>query len=185
MDDLRSTNIIGAMALAVAERIRRDVSGPLGMSDTAAAGIALIGFAPGSSIDAIRRSLLLTHSAVVRLVDRLVAAGTVERMTAPNDGRVVALRLTASGQALWRALLSERQVGLEFTLSVLSSEELHQFARLAGKVLGGSVRDADHARHLCRLCNYQICSDCPVEAGLGSTESRTIDSQAREVSHDD
>src|SRR5207244_11393948 len=41
----------------------------------------------------------LTHSATVRLVDRLVANGYVLRQASGRDGRTVAIRLTKAGTA--------------------------------------------------------------------------------------
>lgn len=159
-------NIIGAFALAVADGISRDVSAPLGLSVTAAAAIALIGYAPGCSIEGIRGFLRLSHSGAVRLVDRLVEADLAERVPAPADGRVVALKLTSGGAEAWATILSARQGGLTAILNVLSDDEIATLSALAGKVLGAVVRTSDDARHLCRLCNYRICSNCPVEAGL-------------------
>lgn len=162
----RAENVIGAMALAIADGIRRAVQVPAGETGEAAAAIALIGFAPGLSIERLRRALLLTHSGAVRLVDRLVDADLVKRIPAAHDARAVALTLTSAGQQAWFEILAARNGGLTSALSALSDSELQQFGALAGKVLTSLVRDEDHACHLCRLCNYRICSDCPVEAGL-------------------
>lgn len=43
--------------------------------------------------------LLLRHHSTVELVDRAAAAGLVERINDPGDGRVTRVRLTADGES--------------------------------------------------------------------------------------
>ena len=57
---------------------------------------ALANYADGGSIDMLRRTVDLSHSATVRLVDRLSDAGYVVRRGA-EDGRVSSVHLTARG----------------------------------------------------------------------------------------
>lgn len=52
----------------------------------------------GMSVGDLSRRLLLRHHSGVELVDRLVAAGLVERTSAPLDARKVMLELTVKAQ---------------------------------------------------------------------------------------
>jgi len=83
----REANAFGALALEATRRIQEAsaLAGPSGASAPAAI-VALNGLANGGSIDALRRVVGLTHSGAVRLVDRLAAAGLVERRVGV-DGR--------------------------------------------------------------------------------------------------
>jgi DNA-binding MarR family transcriptional regulator len=67
--------------------------------------------------------LLQPHSAV-ELVDRAEAAGFVERMPDPDDGRVVRVRLTATGERILRELTPEHL------------DRLHELALVLDKLVG-------------------------------------------------
>lgn len=166
MADSKIENVFGALALAISDALQRNAQAEAPEPGAAAAAITLIGHMPGLSIERLRRALSLSHSGTVRLVDRLVAEGLAVRVAAPDDGRAVALSLTVLGETTCAAILSARQNGLASALAILSSEELQQFGELAAKVLRGLVSNEDHAYRFCRLCNYTVCLDCPVEAEL-------------------
>ncbi len=57
-------------------------------------------FTSAMTIGELARRLLLRPHSAAELVDRLEAAGVVLRAGAPDDGRVVTLRLTSKGEAL-------------------------------------------------------------------------------------
>ncbi|GAB2764458.1 MarR family winged helix-turn-helix transcriptional regulator [Streptomyces bullii] len=54
---------------------------------------------PGLSMRAISQEQVLTTGGATRLVDRMAAAGLVQRVTDPDDGRGRLVRLTALGEA--------------------------------------------------------------------------------------
>ena len=87
--DERTANLLGALALTVADRIAT--------GSDAAALITLRNYAEGEPLDLLRRALALSHPGVVRLADRLERRGLVERYRSERDGRAVALRLTRAG----------------------------------------------------------------------------------------
>src|SRR5918999_6028663 len=92
-------NVLGAVSLAVADRVRQAVERGAGKGGSApAALVSLATYLDGSPIGSIRGPLGLTHSATVRVVDRLVAAGLAERR-AGADRRSVAVELTDQGRA--------------------------------------------------------------------------------------
>ena len=109
---------------------------------------------------------LTTKTGTVRLIDRLVEDGVVVRSSAAEDRRAVSLRLTPTGEAVDAAILSARQASLSAALDALTPEEAAQFGRLAEKVLRGLIRHEDHAYRACRLGDYRVCQDCPVDAEL-------------------
>jgi DNA-binding MarR family transcriptional regulator len=169
MNKPKVENVIGALALALVDGLQHDAQAQAPEPGPAAAALALIGHAPGLSIERLRRAVALSHSATVRLVDRLVADGLVVRIAAANDRRAVALRLTELGETACAAILTARQGGLAQAVATLSPAELETFGTLAEKLLRGLVRDVDKAYRTCRLCNYTACVDCPV-----NDELRTI-----------
>jgi DNA-binding MarR family transcriptional regulator len=58
----------------------------------------------GPTIGDVAEALLVRHHSAVGLVDRAVAAGSVRRVTDPDDERVVRLRLTEPGARMLRRL---------------------------------------------------------------------------------
>src|SRR3954451_11659767 len=98
--------------------------------------VALDGYLTGQPIDALRRVLGITHSGTVRLVDRLVAAGLVERRGGTTDRRAVPPRLTPAGRRVARRVLAAREAALEDVLSVLDPEERATLAALHDRLLG-------------------------------------------------
>jgi DNA-binding MarR family transcriptional regulator len=78
-------------------RCRRFAIVSLDRTSAAAALVHLAQYA-GEAIEPLRPPLALSHSGRVRLVDRLVDAGQLERREA-GDARGVALHLTRKGRA--------------------------------------------------------------------------------------
>ncbi|MGH2804762.1 MAG: hypothetical protein ACRDL4_17210, partial [Thermoleophilaceae bacterium] len=93
----RHANLLGAVALAVGDRLRAAAESGSGEGGSApAALVSLAGYLDGGPIDSLRDPLGLTHSATVRVVDRLVAGGLARRRPG-SDRRTVSVALTAAG----------------------------------------------------------------------------------------
>ncbi|MBY0613478.1 MAG: MarR family transcriptional regulator [Beijerinckiaceae bacterium] len=161
----RTHNIIGALSLAIADEILRTAQSKVA-SSAPAAGITLLAHAPGMSIDQLRHVMGLSHPGAVRLVDRLVRDGLVMRSRSKTDGRAVSLKLTSQGEILSNSILSSRQGALKAAIDRLDPNDREIFGRIAETVLRGMVRDADHGLGVCRLCDPQSCTDCPVDTEM-------------------
>jgi DNA-binding MarR family transcriptional regulator len=178
-DPARDANLLGAVVLAVAERLDRATREAAAHGGSApAALIALGSFLDGSSIDALRRSLGLTHSAAVRLVDRLAGAGLVTR-AAGEDARSVAVFLTEAGRRAAEHVQRSRMAALAEVLDSLSPAERAQLSTAHERLLDGLTWGRADARHICRMCDSHACGHhegrCPVtraadraEAALGA-----------------
>ena len=162
----RAENVIGALALGLSDAMLREAQAQAPELGPAAAALALLGHDPGMTIERLRRSLGLSHPGAVRLVDRLADDGLVVRETSAKDRRAVALRLTATGQATCRAVITSRDGAIVRAMALLTMEERQTFGALAEKVLRGFVADLDHAYVVCRLCDYEACTNCPVDDEL-------------------
>jgi MarR family transcriptional regulator, negative regulator of the multidrug operon emrRAB len=75
----RDANLLAALALGIADRIRETIEAGAEHGAMASAALNTVGFFPGESIDALSKTLKLSHSGTVRLVDRLAEEGLVER----------------------------------------------------------------------------------------------------------
>jgi DNA-binding MarR family transcriptional regulator len=76
----------------------------------------------------------LSESSVTRLVDRLAAAGLVERGTSPTDRRCVTAGLTAEGRATQERVRTARGEFLKEILVALPPDERAELVRLFGRV---------------------------------------------------
>jgi DNA-binding MarR family transcriptional regulator len=176
-DDRRLTNIVGAFALALDDRVREATEAAAGHS--AAGPAALVGlseFLGHGSMDQLRRAVGLTPSGAVRLVDRLAQDGYVERGPG-SDARSVALALTTAGRAAARRVRSARAAAIDGALADLSEDERRSLTSITGKMLATITRQrlADRERGeppsggwLCRLCDFDACGrrdgSCPSAA---------------------
>ncbi|WP_298975884.1 MarR family winged helix-turn-helix transcriptional regulator [uncultured Roseobacter sp.] len=159
----RTSNLLGVLGLAVADRIgdvARDVLRRVGETPAA---LVVIGYGTGPSNDELRRILRLSHPGTVRLVDRLVADGLVERRKG-QDKRAVALYLSDQGKTLREDLLNGRLATIKTILTPLTDAEQETLAELLHKMLSSMDTTVSDRRTLCRLCDNRVCINCPIPA---------------------
>ena len=170
----REANLFGAISLAVAERSDDAVRLAAQHGGAApAALVALATFLDGSSLDVMRRPLGLSHSAAVRLADRLADDGLVRREPGA-DARSVSIRLTAEGARLAERVRDARESALESVLAPLSAGERAALTRLHEKLLAGITGGRSDAGHICRMCDADACGHeqgrCPVTRAANVAE---------------
>lgn len=159
----RTANLLGALALAVGDRIDAAAWAATQRAGETPAALVLLGLTPGMSNERLRRILELSHPGTVRLVDRLVADGLVERRAA-RDAREVALHLTAAGRRCRNTLLKNRMSALRPLVTTLSAAEQEILAALLHKLLAAIPGDEVEMYTICRLCDERVCADCPLPA---------------------
>lgn len=159
----RTANLLGVVGLAVADRIEETARDILNHIGETPAALVVIGYGSGLSNDELRRILGLSHPGTVRLVDRLVADGLVERREG-RDKRAIALHLCERGMAVREELLQGRLAAIRPLLTPLSSAEQETLGALLHKVLSSMETTATERRTLCRLCDNRVCTDCPIPA---------------------
>jgi MarR family transcriptional repressor of emrRAB len=173
--DGRAANLLGAASLAIADRLRTATEDGTHQGGSApAALVSLAGYLNGRPIDSLRDPLGLTHSAAVRVVDRLVEAGLARRRPGP-DGRSVGVELTTSGHEAATDALRARQAVLEAALDGLSDDERAQLVRLHEKLLAALTDGRRSAGRTCRLCDLHACGHneghCPVTSAADAAEA--------------
>ncbi len=158
-----TSNLLGVVGLAVAGLIEDATSEVLMHKGETPAALVVIGYGLGPSNDQLRRVLGLSHSGTVRLVDRLVADGLVERREG-SDGRLVALYITKRGRALREKILKGRLAAIRPLLASLNDVEQETLTALLHKMLASLETTDMERRTLCRLCDDRVCTDCPIPA---------------------
>jgi DNA-binding MarR family transcriptional regulator len=172
-----------ALVTGLEDRLRASVEAASGLAGVAPDALLTVGHVPGLRVDDLAAMLRVSHSGAVRTVDRLVAAGLVERRPAPGDRRSVALRLTPAGRRARRRVLDARDRVLDDALGVLAPGDRATFGALVDRLLAGLAAAAGDDHSLCRRCDPDDCAEgCPVDvsspssagspAGAGSSPPR-------------
>jgi DNA-binding MarR family transcriptional regulator len=164
MDDERTSNLLGALALSVVDACNAVVEANAGYGGETPAALVTLGVEPGLSINQLRQILNLSHPGTVRLIDRLETEGLVERRSGA-DGRTLALFLTDAGAARRKTILSERRLQLQLVLNALTENERKQLTKLLEKMLAAMTTSELRSYAICRLCEEEVCPGdrCPVE----------------------
>jgi DNA-binding MarR family transcriptional regulator len=158
--DPEITNLLGALSLAVMDRIEQGARDVIGHAGETPAALIVIGYGPITN-DKLRRILGLSHSGTVRLVDRLVSDRLVERRPG-KDGREVALHLTAKGAASRKDLLTSRISAVASFVDVLSPSKRKRLGELIREVLAKQDTSEMDRFTICRMCDNGVCSNCPL-----------------------
>jgi DNA-binding MarR family transcriptional regulator len=161
----RVENLLGVLALTVADQMAA------AMTETAAQGggtpAALVQMAdhPGLTIEELRCRIGLSHSTVVRLLDRLVARGLVQRERNQRDARTAGLRLTEEGHVLARSVLTARKEAIAAIVTRLTPNRQRDLESLLDEMLPDLAVTPGYASLMCRLCCLRECpaDRCPVE----------------------
>jgi MarR family transcriptional regulator, negative regulator of the multidrug operon emrRAB len=158
----RLENTFAALVVAVSDGILKEISDrwQLGASDAAA--LVVLSRVP-QRIDGVSRQLGLSHSATVRLVDRLVDNGFAVRGRG-GDGRSVAVRLTPAGKRRAKSVLAERERVVGRALAGLSKADRAALARIVDQLLEEQGVDWLTTLRICRFCDIPGCeheAPCP------------------------
>jgi MarR family transcriptional repressor of emrRAB len=160
----RDANILGAASLAITDALLDGIADADGHGPSEAAALVHLRLRPAENIDFLARVIGLSHPAAVRVVDRLVSEGLAERREG-RDRRARSLVLTPTGRRAADRALAGRAEALEAALDPLSARERRELTALLEKLLDSLTEDRWGARHICRLCDYPVCSRpaCPVD----------------------
>jgi MarR family transcriptional repressor of emrRAB len=165
-------NTLGALVLALDDRLGEAVARRPGAGGSGAAALASLSARGAMNIERLRSILGISHSTCVRLADRLEAAALVRRGPG-RDRRTVELELTISGEVVARQLSRDRGGVIAAALAPLSSTERSELERLVAKMLGALTADRVSARRICRRCDHVACAregSCPVDASAREAE---------------
>lgn len=153
----RQANLLGALALVIADQSAQAAAAAAGQSVSAAAALsALHHFLDRPTLDELHKVLGLTPSGVVRLVDRLADAGLVMRGTG-DDGRSRSVVLTDAGERAAQQVTAARAALLASVLDELSPAERQTLHALMSRIMASVVRGKEGGAWICRLCDLEAC----------------------------
>jgi DNA-binding MarR family transcriptional regulator len=163
--------MLGAAVLGLFDELRTVVERQTGRSGESPAALVVLGHQPGLSNEALSRLLDLTHTGSVRLIDRLVSDGLVERRASKVDRRGVSLFLTPAGETARREVLAERETLMTLLIRQLAPDDQERLADLLAKLLQAVARDDTHKLRICRLCDGPACGKCPIHVPIGMNDA--------------
>jgi len=159
-----TANILGALALLIQDRVEGIWQSTLDLSPMAAAALVQIDNEPGSSIELVAGRIGLTHSATVRVIDKLVERGLVEKDRARRDARAQSLKLSKTGKRLVQQLHAARNQVTDGLLAGLDSGQRAALEAAISAILHHAVEPGREADLTCRVCDDRRCTPdiCPI-----------------------
>ncbi|WP_162916562.1 MarR family winged helix-turn-helix transcriptional regulator [Dongia deserti] len=159
-----TANILGALSLLIQDRVERAWQSTLDLSPMAAAAVVQIDNEPGSSIEQVAGRIGLTHSATVRVIDKLAERGLVEKDRARKDARAQSLKLSKPGKGLARQLHAARNQVIDGLLSGLGPVQREALEAAISAILYQCVEPGREADVTCRVCDDRRCTPdiCPI-----------------------
>jgi DNA-binding MarR family transcriptional regulator len=159
-------NVATAWAVGLHDELTR-AAGELGTGVRDIAALTLVASHPDVPVDWLRARIGLSQPGTVRLIDRLSAAGLIER--AGRAGREVQLAVTPAGRDLLRRWTERRDQAVRGRLGGLTAEQEAQLAELLAVALSAPDRPRAEADQACRTCDWPACGDdCPVDRSVRS-----------------
>lgn len=150
----------------ISDDIQRAMSLRAPEAGPTASALAVLAHRPGITVRMLAAGVGLSHAGAVRLIDRLASQGLIERRGDSSDGRAKAIYLTEAGTALSDEVLISRDEAIAEGLRVLSDEEIDFLASISERVLRARLQGLEHALWVCRMCRYDACIDCPIDAEM-------------------
>ncbi|NLH82254.1 MAG: MarR family transcriptional regulator [Phyllobacteriaceae bacterium] len=161
MPDPVLANRLAALATALDDAVHAETDD---LSPSAVAALQTIRQDGPLAIQDVAKTIGLTHSATVRLIDRLEKDWLVRRLS--RKGREVRVEVTARGRRRAAQFQDKRLAVANGLLDALDPAERQALAGILDKLLAASVVDPEGATRTCRSCEREGCrkAGCPVEA---------------------
>ncbi len=171
----RASQLLGAVATAVSDRITTAMTQATGLSEAGVTTLLWIGRAPGVRLSALPEALGTTPQAVGHLVARLVGRGLVLREEDPADARAGKLRLSELGARIATLAIRARTHSTRALVDRLPKVLRPRLVRIAELLMEAVMPTSGPAYDICRLCDWTLCrSDlrhsCPVVLAIASRD---------------
>jgi MarR family transcriptional regulator, negative regulator of the multidrug operon emrRAB len=163
-DSGHTANILGALAVLIQDRVEGTWQSSLDLSPMAAAALVQIEGEPGCTIELVAGRIGLTHSATVRVIDKLAERGLVEKDRARKDARAQSLKLSKTGKRVAQQLHEARNQVTDDLLAGLAPAQRAGLEQAIRAILHRCVNPGREADVTCRVCDDRRCSPeiCPI-----------------------
>jgi len=163
--DTPTRNMLRALATEVVDRTEASRAESLGLDASGSAAVVMISREPGLSVGDLALRLGRSHSATVRIVDRLEEARLVKRTRTRSDARRATLALTAAGRRKLGGAAAPADESMDVILQDLTSGERVLLQRILAKVVAQLPGGVTEGGRICRYCDPETCGaeGCPRE----------------------
>lgn len=166
-DRLSALNQLAAFALSINDKLNTALSERFDRSHSQIETLVSVRHCDTFTVGWLGEVLDLTHSAAVRIADKLERDGLIRR-TPQTNRRFVGLVLTPAGVALADEILNIRQDVLEDLLEDVGDKALENALPMIQGLLGQNSGGKLPSYRRCRLCDEVMCGKhCPVQQTFG------------------
>jgi len=161
----RAANILGALSVLILDRVQARWQEELDLSPMAVAALLQVEWEPGCAIEVVARSIGLSHSATVRIIDKLVERDLLSKDRARQDARVQSVKLTKAGKRMTQQLHAMRNQVTDDLLSLIPSQQVAALQEAVGAILHKAIDTRIEGDVTCRLCDVSRCGleTCPIQ----------------------
>lgn len=159
-------NLIGALALKIHDLQMEAASNVSGLSPTSCACLICVAHQDTpQTISDIASICKISHSAAVRMVEKLETLGYIHKTSLTSDERKVYVDLTTNGYQIRDSILEARRLAIKTMLSKFSRSDWKTIEWAAGFILADMTESRLESEQICRYCDASACgaSNCPVE----------------------
>lgn len=161
----RASNWLGTLAVLIQDRVETRWQEELDLSPMSAAALCQVEQEPGCAIEPVATRIGLSHSATVRLIDKLVERDLVAKDRAREDQRQQSLKLTAAGRRTAAKLHQARNQVTDELLGLLPPAESEALGKALAVILHRAVATKEEGDRVCRVCDEGRCREeiCPIQ----------------------
>jgi len=161
----QTANILGTLAVVIQDRVEGAWQSTLDLSPMAAAAIVQTEMEPGSSIEQVATRIGLSHSATVRVIDKLVERGLIEKDRARKDARQQSLSLSKAGKRVAEQLHAVRNDVTDSLLAGMDQGQVTALHQAVCRILNKAVTTNREGDVVCRVCDERRCTPdiCPIQ----------------------
>lgn len=162
MQDTHLANRLAALATAVNDAAFAETGD---LSESAVAALIAIRTREPIAIQHVASIVGLTHSATVRLIDRLEKSWLVRRQR--RRGREVLVETTSRGKRRVRDLQAKRHEAIDALVGDISDRDRQVLSRFIDKVLAAAMENGARPERLCRFCDGDAADALSATAKTG------------------
>lgn len=133
-----------------------------GLSESQWQGLLFVQRHQRCAIRQLADGLTVSHPAAVKLVERLVRKGLVERQESASDRRVVELQLSPTGRKCVDYVRDQRARGIEHIVAQLESEDADRLRRGLQAFVQAALGDEHAVNRVCLHCGVEHVGECLV-----------------------
>lgn len=130
-------------------------------------GVAFVERHPFCSIRDLAEGLGVSHPAAVKMVERLVRKGLLQRRESAHDRRVVELSLSPLGEQCAETVRAQRGHALEGVLGNMARENTEHLLHGLHAFLRAALTDRETAEAVCLHCGREHVEECLVSQAKG------------------